>query len=108
MITDVVQFIVLTAAVIIVVPLAFDRIGGVGELFTNAPPDFFHIVNEEYFWLFLLAFAIYNGIFIGVNLAYVRRYTTVDSSKSASKVGYLFDGLYITSPLIWLFHPTIY
>src|SRR5690606_23060215 len=35
MITDVIQFIVLTAAVIIVVPLAFDRIGGVGELFTN-------------------------------------------------------------------------
>src|SRR5690606_42129654 len=87
MITDVVQFIVLTAAVIIVVPLAFDRIGGVGELFTNAPPDFFHIVNEEYSWLFLLAFAIYNGIFIGGNWAYVQRYTTVDSRSEERRVG---------------------
>lgn len=108
MITDVVQFIVLTAAVIIVVPLAFDRIGGVGELFTNAPPDFFNIVNDEYSWLFLLAFAIYNGIFIGGNWAYVQRYTTVDSPKSARKVGYLFAGLYLISPFIWMLPPMIY
>lgn len=108
MITDVVQFIVLTAAVIIVVPLAFERIGGVDALFTNAPPDFFNIVNEEYSWLFLLAFAIYNGIFIGGNWAYVQRYTTVDSPKSASKVGYLFAGLYLISPFIWMLPPMIY
>jgi len=108
MITDVIQFIVLTAAVVIVVPLAFDRIGGVGELFANAPPDFFNIVNEEYSWLFLLAFAIYNGIFIGGNWAYVQRYTTVDSPRSASKVGYLFAGLYLISPFIWMLPPMIY
>lgn len=108
MITDVIQFIVLTAAVIIVVPLAFDRIGGVDALITNAPPDFLNIVNEEYSWLFLLAFAIYNGIFIGGNWAYVQRYTTVDSPKSASKVGYLFAGLYLISPFIWMLPPMIY
>lgn len=108
MITDVVQFIVLTAAVIIVLPLAFDRIGGVGELFANAPPDFFLPVNEEYSWLFLLAFGIYNGIFIGGNWAYVQRYTTVDSPRSASKVGYLFAGLYLISPFIWMLPPMIY
>src|SRR5690606_555831 len=103
-----VQFIVLTAAVIIVLPLAFDRIGGVGELFANAPPDFFLPVNEEYSWLFLLAFGVYNGIFIGGNWAYVQRYTTVDSPRSASKVGYLFAGLYLISPFIWMLPPMIY
>ncbi|MBD1427717.1 sodium:solute symporter family protein [Sphingobacterium arenae] len=108
MITDVIQFIVLTAAVIIVVPLAFDRIGGVDALITNAPPDFFNIVNEEYSWLFLLAFAIYNGIFIGGNWAYVQRYTTVDSPKSARKVGWLFAVLYLISPFIWMLPPMIY
>src|SRR5690606_1183245 len=106
--TDVVQFIIVAAAVIIAVPLAFDRIGGVNALITNAPPDFFNIVNEEYSWLFLLAFAIYNGIFIGGNWAYVQRYTTVDSPKSASKVGYLFAGLYLISPFIWMLPPMIY
>jgi len=108
MITDVIQFVVLTAAVLIVVPLAFDRIGGVNELLTNAPPDFFMPVNGEYSWLFLLAFGVYNGIFIGGNWAYVQRYTTVDSPKSASKVGYLFAGLYLISPVIWMLPPMIY
>lgn len=108
MITDVIQFIVLTAAVIIVVPLAFDRIGGVEAFITRAPTNFFNIVNEEYSWLFLLAFAVYNGIFIGGNWAYVQRYTTVDSPKSAKKVGYLFAGLYLISPFIWMLPPMVY
>ncbi|MGS2737683.1 sodium:solute symporter family protein [Sinomicrobium sp. M5D2P17] len=108
MITDVIQFIVLTGAVLIVVPLAFDKIGGVGELFVNAPPDFFTPVNEEYSWLFLLAFGIYNGIFIGGNWAYVQRYTSVDSPKSAKKVGYLFALLYLISPFVWMLPPMIY
>lgn len=108
MITDVIQFIVLTGAVLIVVPLAFDKIGGVEELFTHTPPDFFMPVNEEYSWLFLLAFGIYNGIFIGGNWAYVQRYTSVDSPKSARKVGYLFAILYLISPFVWMLPPMIY
>lgn len=108
MITDVIQFIVLTAAVIIVVPLAFDRIGGVRELFVQAPPNYFLPVTPEYSWLFLLAFGIYNGIFIGGNWAYVQRYTSVESPKSARKVGYLFAALYFFSPFIWMLPPMIY
>ncbi|PUV26296.1 sodium transporter [Sphingobacterium athyrii] len=108
MITDVIQFIVLTAAVIIVVPLAFDRIGGVRELFIQAPPNYFLPVTPEYSWLFLLAFGIYNGIFIGGNWAYVQRYTSVESPKSARKVGYLFAALYFFSPFIWMLPPMIY
>src|SRR5699024_8781580 len=108
MITDVIQIIVLTAAVIILLPLAFDCNCSFGVLITNAQPDFFNVVNEEYSWLFRLAFAIYNGIFIGGNWDYVQRYTTVDSPKSASKVGYLFAGLYLISPFIWMLPPMIY
>src|SRR5690606_3775544 len=89
-ITDVIQFIVLTAAVIVVVPLAFDHIGGVDVLLLEAPKDFFMPVNEEYSWLFLLAVGVYNGIFIGGNWAYVQRYTSVENPSSAKKVGYLF------------------
>ncbi|RAV30292.1 sodium transporter [Sinomicrobium soli] len=108
MITDVVQFIVLTGAVLIVVPLAFDSIGGIDTLFRDAPEGFFMPVNEEYSWLFLLAFGVYNGIFIGGNWAYVQRYTSVDSPASAKKVGYLFAALYLVSPLIWMLPPVIY
>lgn len=108
MITDVLQFVVLTAAVIIVVPLAFDRIGGIEQFFASVPENFFSPVGGEYSWLFLFAFFIFNGIFIGGNWAYVQRYTSVDSPKSASKVGYLFAALYLISPFIWMLPPMIY
>ncbi len=38
-VTDVLQFVILVAAVIIIVPLAFAKIGGVGELFERAPEN---------------------------------------------------------------------
>lgn len=108
MITDVLQFIVLTAAVIIVVPLALDKVGGVDRFLNEMPATFFNITNTEYNWLFLLAFGIYNGIFIGGNWAYVQRYTSVDSPRSARKVGFLFAALYLVSPFIWMLPPMLY
>lgn len=108
MITDVLQFIVLTAVVIIVVPLAFDKVGGISAFMDNVPEGFFSITGGQYSWVFLLAFGIYNGIFIGGNWAYVQRFTSVDTPGSARKVGYLFAGLYLISPFIWMIPPMIY
>lgn len=108
MITDVLQFVVLTAAVLIVVPLAFDRVGGMESFMDKVPEGFFSMTSGEYSWIFLLAFGIYNGIFIGGNWAYVQRYTSVDTPESARKVGYLFAGLYLISPFIWMIPPMLY
>ena len=59
-VTDVLQFIILTAAVVIVVPLAFGKIGGVEAFFTGVPEGFFNLVSGEYTWPFILSFGIYN------------------------------------------------
>lgn len=107
-ITDVLQFVILMAAVIIVVPLAFEKAGGVTAFMENAPANFFEIVNSEYTGWFLFAFAVYNMIFIGGNWAYVQRYTTVKTTNDARKVGYLFSFLYVISPVIWMLPPMIY
>lgn len=107
-VTDVLQFVVLTAAVLIVVPLAFDKLGGVGNFINNAPDNFFNFVNAEYSPPFLVAFGLYNLFFIAGNWAYVQRYTSVATPKDAKKVGWLFGGLYTISPLIWMLPPMIY
>jgi SSS family transporter len=107
-ITDVLQFVVLLAAVLIVVPLALERVGGFASFADTVPADFFHLTNGEYTWTFLLAFSIYNGIFIGGNWAYVQRYTSVKDANSARKVGYLFSLLYLVSPFIWMIPPMLY
>lgn len=106
-ITDVLQFVVLTVAVLITVPLSFDRIGGVQALFDRAPEGFFSLTNGTYPWVFMVAFGIYNAVFIGGNWAYVQRYTSVRTPRDAKKVGYLFGALYMICPLLWMLPPMI-
>ncbi len=107
-VTDVLQFIVLTAAVLIVVPLSFDKVDGINNFIANAPDRFFEFTNTEYTWVFMIAFGLYNLFFIAGNWAYVQRYTSVATPKDAKKVGWLFGGLYAISPLIWMIPPMIY
>lgn len=107
-VTDVLQFIILFTAVIIVVPLAFTKAGGISAFFNEAPDTFFNMVNGEYTWGFILAFAIYNLFFLGGNWAYVQRYTSVATPREAKKVGWLFGSLYLISPILWMLPPMIY
>src|SRR5690242_3788112 len=76
-VTDVLQFVVLTAAVFIVVPLSFGKIGGISAFIQKAPEHFFAFFNHEYSVGFLIAFAFYNLFYLAGNWAYVQRYTTV-------------------------------
>ncbi len=107
-VTDVLQFIVLTAAVLIVLPLSFDKIGGINNFIANAPEHFFEFTNSEYSGVFMVAFGLYNLFFIAGNWAYIQRYTSVATPKDAKKVGWLFGALYTISPLVWMLPPMIY
>ncbi|TKB43065.1 sodium:solute symporter family protein [Thalassotalea mangrovi] len=108
LVTDVLQFVVLTAAVLIVVPLAFIEVGGVSQFINVAPANFFALTNAEYDGFFLAAFGFYNMVFIGGSWAYVQRYTSVKNAGEARKVGILFGALYLIAPLIWMLPPMIY
>lgn len=107
-VTDVLQFLILFAAVIIVIPLSFLKIGGVEQFFDRLPEGFFQVVSGEYTWVFIVAFMFYNLFFLGGNWAYVQRYTSVSSPRNARKVGYLFGALYLISPILWMLPPMIY
>jgi len=108
LVTDVVQFIILMAAVLIVIPAAFTEIGGAGNLFSKAPADFFEPFTTDFTAGFMLAFIGYQTIYIGGNWSYVQRYTSVSNERNAKKVGYLFAFLYLLSPFIWMLPPMIY
>jgi SSS family solute:Na+ symporter len=107
-VTDVLQFVILTAAVLIVVPLSFREVGGVTEFLNNTPDGFFKVFNGEFTPLFIIAFAIYNMFFLGGNWSYVQRYTTVSKPADARKVGLLFGTLYLVAPILWMLPPMIY
>ncbi len=108
LVTDVLQFVILSAAVLIVVPLSFNKVGGITAFVLQAPDNFFSPVNAEYTWAFLIAFCLYNFIFLGGNWGYVQRYTSVATKTDARKVGLLFGCLYLICPLLWMLPPMIY
>ncbi|MGF7216014.1 SSS family transporter [Spirosoma lacussanchae] len=108
MVTDILQFVVLSAAVFILLPLSLDRVGGLTGFTQGVPDDFFNLLNGEYTIGFILAFVFYHIAYIGGNWTFVQRYTSVDSPKSARKVAFLFAGLYLISPIIWMLPPMIY
>lgn len=108
LVTDVVQFIILMAAVVIVIPAAFAEVGGTENFFRKAPENFFEPFTSDYTAGFILAFMAYQTVYIGGNWAYVQRYTSVSSERNAKKVAYLFCALYLLSPFIWMLPPMIY
>ncbi|WP_294347252.1 sodium:solute symporter family protein [uncultured Sphingobacterium sp.] len=108
LVTDVVQFVILSAAVVIVIPIAFSEIGGFQTLVREAPKDFFKPFNEEYTIGFMLAFIVYQTFYLGGNWSYVQRYTSVGSAKESKKVSGIFSILYFICPLIWMLPPMIY
>ena len=107
-VTGVLQFIVLLAAVIIVVPLSLNYTGGMDTFISQAPDGFLKLTAGEYSWGFLAAFGLYNLFFIAGNWAFVQRYTTVATPKDAKKVGWMFGALYTISPLLWMLPPMLY
>jgi SSS family transporter len=106
--TDVVQFVILSAAVIIIIPLSLSEVGSMSVFLQKVPPRFFEPVNNEYSIGFMLSFFVYQVVYIAGNWSYVQRYTSVSSTKNARKVAYLFTGLYLVAPVIWMLPPMIY
>lgn len=107
-VTGVLQFIVLLAAVIIVVPLSLQHVGGFETFLGEVPEGFLNLTSGEYSWGFLMAFGLYNLFFIAGNWAFVQRYTTVATPKEAKKVGWMFGLLYTISPLLWMLPPMLF
>lgn len=106
--TDVVQFVILSAAVIIIIPLSLSEVGGMSNFLQKVPARFFEPTNEQYGIGFMIAFFIYQVVYIGGNWSYVQRYTSVSSTRNAKKVAYLFTVLYLVAPFIWMLPPMIY
>jgi len=108
LITDTLQFVVLTVVVIVIVPLAFISLGGVSPLVTDTPDQFFDLFSGEYTLGFILAFTLYSVFFLGGQWGYVQRYTSVHNERAARKAGLLYTALYAVSPIIWMLPPMIY
>jgi solute:Na+ symporter, SSS family len=108
-VTDTLQFVILTAAAIIVVPLSLAKVGGIHQFLNLLPSEgFFNFTNHEYTWSFLIGFGLYNFFYLSGQWGFVQRYTSVATAKDSRKVGWMFGLLYVISPVIWMLPPMVY
>lgn len=102
-VADYVQFLMKTIAILLLLPLAFWRLGGVKDSFTGIPPEMFHLTAAPYNWLYVLGYAVvvilsYNG-----NWSLAQKYYSVPDERSADKAAYLSGILmFLGSPLMFL------
>ena len=106
--TDVLQFIVLTVVVFIVAVLMITGMGSFSEFTANVPEGFFSPVSVSYGWLFLTGWVVIHFFMIGAEWAFVQRFISVKSPKDAKKASYLFGAMYLLTPLFWLLPPLLY
>jgi len=106
--TDVVQFAVLIAMIIIMVPLSFNDIGGIKNFVEQAPEGFFSLFNAPYTWVWMVLWLLLNFFMIGGDWSFVQRYISVPTAKDAKKSVYLVGALYFVTPLIWYVPALVY
>ena len=106
--TDVLQFIILTASVLMVVPMLLGRAGGAGAFIEGAPDGFFQPTNGEFTWWFMVGWVLIHFFKIGGEWAYVQRFTCVPTDRDARKAAWLFGVMYLVSPIFWMLPPMIF
>jgi solute:Na+ symporter, SSS family len=127
LITDGLQFLVLTVAVTTVVPLLLgqDAVGGLsgffekaaeipaywvqgGELHQRAGETLSSLASGPFTWLFLGGWIVIHMLKIGGEWSFVQRFLCVPKRSDAIKVGLTFGALYLVSPFFWMLPPMVY
>jgi len=111
-VTDVLQFIILLSAGLILLPLSLEKVGGITTFVETIKAqqltDFFNLSDHKYTISFLLGFLFYNVFYLGGQWSFIQRYTSVATPKEARNTGILFGLFYVISPVIWMLPPMIY
>jgi Na+/proline symporter len=106
--TDLVQFAVLIAMILIMIPLSFNSVGGVDTFIANAPEGYFSLFSSEYSWVWMVLWLFLNVFMIGGDWPFVQRYISVPTEKDAKKSAWLVGVLYLVTPLVWYIPSLVY
>lgn len=98
LVTDFVQAMILLVPVIILLPLAYLKVGGISQMVEQSPPGFFSLTTETFNVTYLLAFIVILFLNYSSSWAMVQRYYSVESDSDARKVGYLVAALQVFGP----------
>ncbi len=103
-ITDFIQFLVLSAGLLVILPLSIHSAGGLSNIFNELPKGSFHLTHSEYSWSYVLPLIIlYAFSWSSINWSLIQRYYCVKDEKEVRKVGLTVILLYIIGPPLMFF-----
>ena len=101
-VTDYVQFIILTLGVIVLFPLVFSHVASPEALFRGLPPDFASVIGAPITPMYVIAFYLLVVLSYNGNWAYAQRFYSVRDEREARKAGLLAVGLKILGPPLFI------
>jgi SSS family solute:Na+ symporter len=102
-VTDYVQFLMKALALLLLVPLAVWRAGGLRHAAAALPPGFFHVTHGMYNWVYIAGFIVMLIITLNGSWSLAQKYYSVGDTRQAEKAAYLSAVLYfIGTPIMIL------
>ncbi len=105
-VTDYVQFVILTLGVVVLFPLVFVHMGGfvagMRTLSHEAPAGFFSLMGGPYSLFYVIAFYLLIALSYNGNWAFAQKFYSVRDEREARKAGALATVLKLTGPPLFL------
>jgi solute:Na+ symporter, SSS family len=101
-ITDFVQFVLVTTAIMLLVPLALRRAGGWHDFMAGVPRGFFHPVGGPYDWTYIAAFLVLSALSLAGNWSLIQKFYSARSDSECRGVGWLASALFFLLPPAWI------
>jgi len=102
-ITIFVQFVLVSTAVLTLVPLAWRAAGGWQHFVSAVPPGFLFPAHAPYTWQYVGAFLVLSTLSVAGNWSLIQRFYCARDDGEARGVGWLASLLFFLLPPAWIF-----
>jgi SSS family solute:Na+ symporter len=102
-VTDYLQFIMKALAILLLLPLAVWRIGGIHPALHSIPPDLLHLTNGPYTWVYIVSYGLIVVISYNGSWSFAQKYYSVPNERSGQKAAYFAAALnFVGTPIMLL------
>jgi len=101
-ITDFVQFILVSTGIILLAPLALHAAGGWHRVNTVLPHAYFLPVRAPYTWAYVASFLLLMVLATGGNWSLIQRFYSARSDRASRSMGWTAAALFFLLPPIWI------
>lgn len=101
-VTDFVQFVLVTGAIFLLLPLTFHAAGGWRHVAMSVPKEFFAPARPPYGWTYIGAFLVLSTLSLAGNWSLIQKFYSARSDNEAVRVGWLATVIFLVLPPVWI------